>query len=763
MRILFSDNFDRPASSSLGTPLIGGPWIQYNQFPDGTTIGAQFFGPAITEISGNELGFQFSTPSPDAFPAVSAALSQPVGSYPVTVSFDFTPDADGRENYVVGLTSSQSLSGSGPNGVVTPQDGIGIQFGRSSTFFANSEISLVYFSGGQSVQLIQENLPNFQFTPGVAYHFKLTINGDGSLSASVSDGANTTTLNATGAPTDLSLIQLFMTDIDGGLSNAGVGTQVQLFDNIAVTEEGNQPPSIDVTQSVVDGTISELPNVTSNPAVDSTSGFIAFSDPDLNDRPTASVDIAHETLVYQDSSGAMFTLSPAQTAALESGFLIVPEVGNTNTGKIDWGYTIPDSTLDFLGAGEHVTLTVPLVFDDHNGGTVTQDVVVTINGADDAPTAVPDSASIQKGGTATGNVLANDSDPDIHDTLHVTQVNGLSANVGQPIKGQDGTLTLGADGSYTYQASQNAKPGSHDQFSYTIDDGHGGTASSLINLAISAAGTPTPYGAVVAIWVHFQNDPPGTVRAGTGIFIGPNEILTAAHLFDAPGAGPVTEVKVLTGLEASTGGASFEFDTKNVRGSLGSTSFASHGAGLTSAVVQGYDPYASGQLDPTHDLAVLGISEGLGDTLGTLAIEPNAKDGTYTLVGFPGPVTNEPGSGGILVVDTERASLDNIPAKVLYPGAWTGSFNALDGMSGGPLLSANNHIVGIQSLESQLLGTAVEDRIDNSQLQDIHKWMQADISLLAAPAIPVQTVASLGASSQGSSLLAPSLVHGGGT
>ena len=59
--------------------------------------------------------------------------------------------------------------------------------------------------------------------------------------------------------------------------------------------------------------------------------------------------------------------------------------------------------------------------------------------------------------SATGNVLTNDTDVDSGDTKTVTAVNGSAANVGQPLAGTYGSLTLAADGSWSYTLN-NADP-----------------------------------------------------------------------------------------------------------------------------------------------------------------------------------------------------------------------------------------------------------------------------------------------------------------
>jgi hypothetical protein len=110
------------------------------------------------------------------------------------------------------------------------------------------------------------------------------------------------------------------------------------------------------------------------------SGIISFSDPDLNDRPTATIDPVNQLVIGQDAFGTALSLSAAQIATFEKAFQISPEPGNTNTGKIDWSYSIPDKAIDFLSVGETVTVRTPVVIDDHQGGTTVQTELVTVKG-----------------------------------------------------------------------------------------------------------------------------------------------------------------------------------------------------------------------------------------------------------------------------------------------------------------------------------------------------------------------------------------------
>ncbi|WP_257187337.1 MULTISPECIES: DUF4082 domain-containing protein [unclassified Bradyrhizobium] len=123
------------------------------------------------------------------------------------------------------------------------------------------------------------------------------------------------------------------------------------------------------------------------------------------------------------------------------------------------------------------------------------------------PTAVADSAdAIEKGGMnnstggspATGNVLANDTDPDSGDTKTVTAFSfGTTSGTFQtPLAGAHGTLLLTASGAFTYtvnendQAVQALRQSTNtltDVFSYTMRDAVGAASSATLTVTIHGA------------------------------------------------------------------------------------------------------------------------------------------------------------------------------------------------------------------------------------------------------------------------------------
>ncbi|MFB9068826.1 cadherin-like domain-containing protein [Pseudofulvimonas gallinarii] len=117
----------------------------------------------------------------------------------------------------------------------------------------------------------------------------------------------------------------------------------------------------------------------------------------------------------------------------------------------------------FVGA-----LTFQYTISDGNGGTATATVTVTVTPVNQAPVALDDNVTIDPATSATINVLANDFDPD-GDPLTIVAV-------GPPSSGS--AVISGSVIVYTAIA---AFPGA-DEFTYTISDGNGGTATALVRV-----------------------------------------------------------------------------------------------------------------------------------------------------------------------------------------------------------------------------------------------------------------------------------------
>ncbi|MBD2386561.1 putative Ig domain-containing protein [Cylindrospermum sp. FACHB-282] len=143
--------------------------------------------------------------------------------------------------------------------------------------------------------------------------------------------------------------------------------------------------------------------------------------------------------------------------------------------------------------------TIEFVVDDgqpfSNTSAVVRTTVAVSPSANQPPVAVDDAFSTNEDQVLNGNVLiANpttaDSDPN-NDTLTVTQVNGNAAAVGNEITLNSGALlTLTSNGSFVYNPqgqfeSLSVGATASDSFTYTIDDGNGGTSTATVNLTIN--------------------------------------------------------------------------------------------------------------------------------------------------------------------------------------------------------------------------------------------------------------------------------------
>src|SRR5262245_15731596 len=119
-----------------------------------------------------------------------------------------------------------------------------------------------------------------------------------------------------------------------------------------------------------------------------------------------------------------------------------------------------------------------------------------------APTAADDLDSTSANAAVSGNVLANDSDPD-GQALSVAAINGQATGVGKAITLASGAkLTMGANGGFAYDPSaafgqlHKGETGT-DSFTYTVSDGAGGSASATVWLSVAGVGgtstEPPPY------------------------------------------------------------------------------------------------------------------------------------------------------------------------------------------------------------------------------------------------------------------------------
>ena len=187
---------------------------------------------------------------------------------------------------------------------------------------------------------------------------------------------------------------------------------------ITVTVTGSNDTA-EITSDPQAAAITERANTHGSATPDTASGAITFVDADLTD--THAVKITGV-----NASGVMTGLA---NGTVQLSWLTLGPLSNSTDGlqgSKSWSFSAPDNYFDYLADGEAVTLTYTVEVDDHHGGVTWQDVVVTINGSNDAP----DIADIAQQGLAeqtnaaplTTTIPVTFTDLDLSDVGHIATI-----------------------------------------------------------------------------------------------------------------------------------------------------------------------------------------------------------------------------------------------------------------------------------------------------------------------------------------------------
>jgi len=206
--------------------------------------------------------------------------------------------------------------------------------------------------------------------------------------------------------------------------NGGTATQ-----DVTITIAGTNDAPV-ITSTVQAGAVVEDSVLTAN-------GTVTFTDIDVSDTHTSTV-----------------TAAATNTTAL--GTLTMGAMTDTTNGiggAQAWTYTLDNAAAQYLAAGQTVTEVYTVTVSDGKGGTVTQDVTITITGTNDIPVI---------GGVNTGSVTEN-VNVDAAGNLVTGGALAISdADAGQSsfqaqaaTAGTYGTFTVDAAGNWTYTAANN--------------------------------------------------------------------------------------------------------------------------------------------------------------------------------------------------------------------------------------------------------------------------------------------------------------------
>lgn len=420
-------------------------------------------------------------------------------------------------------------------------------------------------------------------------------------------------------------------------------------------------------------------------AILSETGSILFTDADLSDTHAASA--------APQGAGYVGTLT-----------LSVDQASNA----VDWQFSVADSALASLGAGETLTQVYAVTVSDGKGGSAVQNVTVTLTGSNDAPVAAADAAATDEDtAILIPNLAGNDTDAD-GDALIVTGVPAVSA--------MGAALTLNPDGSVAYDptgasALEGLTRGEQavDSFTYTVSDGQGGLATQTAHVTVSgkleapianadSAATgenvPTSGNVVANDQVTGDTAPSGNILVNPsfedGNPIGPNSYTVVASV---PGWTATDGVEVwgtgFLGNVAGDGGVFLELDQGGAQDTYSQTLSTEAGReyrlSFDLAVRSGTDPATN-----RVEFLVNGVS------LGVFTPDSTSFE-TYTVsfvgsgsdtIAFREPASSNDGVGGL--IDNLRIEADADVFVTAVNGGVSGVGAPVSGTSGGSFTVAAN-------------------------------------------------------------------------
>jgi len=489
--LLTGSSPNEPALTQTGSFVIDAPDGLDSLVIDGhSVIASGVFAPvsfmtslgntlSITAFDGTNMSYSYTLLTDEHHPAVSGPNSLPETFSVVATDVDGdTANATLTINIVDDVPTAHD---DGPYGVV--EDGANLVSGNvldNDTSGADAPKSFVAWNAAADAASIAE----------LNSYGTLVQNGDGTWSYELDNG-RAATQALTSASSLSYTLHYTMQDADGDTSPATLTITITGADDSAtvVTAQAASPDAT-VYESGLD------PNG-SNAAADTetTTGSFTIS--------------ATDGILNIVVGGTAFTFAEIQAFGTTNGVVNTGEgvltltgySGDSFGGTVSFSYTLSatidndsivqtgNDTVDGTGFNDSVALTVNGV----GGTTASDDLVVRI--VDDVPTANPDT-DISTGLGAAGNVITGvgttNSGADVlgADGASISGVQAgdnstpitNNAGVGTGVLGLFGTLTLGADGEYTYVPNPNVS--GTDVFSYTLTDGDGDTSVTTLTITI---------------------------------------------------------------------------------------------------------------------------------------------------------------------------------------------------------------------------------------------------------------------------------------
>jgi VCBS repeat-containing protein len=338
---------------------------------------------------------------------------------------------NGNDTITVGNGSNTIVAGSGADTIHAGNGGNSISAGAGNDVITSGSGNDTIDGGGGSDH-ISAGGGNDIVTYNMSENVGATNVYDGGK------GTDTLTLELTHAQyasaavqADLAAYNTFLAQNANSHTSSGPAFHFSAFDlSVSNFEHVNivlvNAPVV-ITSGPESATVAELADTTGSSAIDTTAttpaGTLNFTDADTGDTHTVATSLASDT--WSGGSSIPAATQADLAAAISTG---LHDSTGTGAGSIDWNFAIPDKDLDFLAAGETLTVNYNVAVSD-GSSTSTQTVSVVVTGANDAPfiTSAPEAGTVAELANTTGSSAPDTTastlaftDPDLTDTHQVS-------------------------------------------------------------------------------------------------------------------------------------------------------------------------------------------------------------------------------------------------------------------------------------------------------------------------------------------------------
>ncbi|GAC1033511.1 retention module-containing protein [Pseudomonas sp. No.21] len=204
------------------------------------------------------------------------------------------------------------------------------------------------------------------------------------------------------------------------------------------------------------------------------SGDFGFSDADLSNTHS----IGTELVSAKDGNGQTVNVLGNLSASISDA------AQGDGQGSVHWNYSVAAGALDYLGAGETVTLVYRVTVTDSSGAPVSRDVTITLTGSNDAPvvSGVATTLTHEDASAYSLDLLQHASDEDANDVLSVGNLQQVGSGDASGVSFDAASNSLKIDPSkYDYLAVGEKVVLT---YSYEVSDGHGGVTSANASVTI---------------------------------------------------------------------------------------------------------------------------------------------------------------------------------------------------------------------------------------------------------------------------------------